>query len=67
MNSSIAMLRPVPTGCAGGVLGSSSTESSVLVWTRAHGGDSHVEAAMPPVSCRALSYDGLIVHHSSSR
>jgi len=57
----------VPSGGAGGGLGSSSTGSRALIWARAHGDDSDAEAVLPPVSCRALCSAGLIAHHSSSR
>ena len=65
MNGSASYLRPVPPGCAGGGLGSTSTESRALVWTRAPGDDSDAEAGLPSVSCRTLCSDGMIVHHSS--
>ena len=67
MNSSVHSLCPVPSGCAGGGLGSWSTESRALIWTRTHGDDLDAEAVLPPVSRRALCCDGAIIHHSSSR
>src|ERR1035437_3936113 len=67
MNSGVHFFRPVPSGHSGGGLGSPSMESRAQVWTRAHGDDSDAEAALPPISCRALCCDGTIVHHSSTR
>ena len=67
MNSGVPIFRPVPSGCSGGGLDSSSTESRTLIWTHVHGDDSDIEAALSLVSCRVLCCDGTIVRHSSLR